>query len=1175
MKNNKHTSIAIKTIAVLLCVTIGYFAGTASLSAQIPATVPASTTAPTTDSASIGTQSAAPTPIAVSTATAAAPAEPPVPTEKIIQLALDKAVELGRAGQYDPALTQLAKLRQDYPDSEPVKRDYIAVLGWAGHDEEATHLYETVAADQPDYVLAAVGHSYRVTKSPEKALAAYRLGLQKYPDSVIFAEGEIRTLADMDKLDEAVARADEDLRLHGNRPEIVAAKADVVQAQIKEAHDKAVEMARNKNYTGALALFRGSLLDAEHTTDVGIRRDYLATLAWAGGHDAEVIAIYQSLKDENQPDFVLGAVAKAYRNQRHFQQSLEVYRKGTQQYPSSDIFAMGEIHVLMDMRKIDEASNKIRAYESVHGTNSELAAIKRDIAQMKINIVRQKAALLARQGQYQQALALLDKAAGKHTKNIGILQDKLAITGWMGGHDQEVVDQYLALKNPNQPAYVLEAVGKAYRNLGKTNEALAVYENGLNRYPTNEGFAVGTIRSLTDAGYIERAIAVANDNLRRNGNRLPVLMAAADAANQYDLNDTLRYYQTAIKIAPKNPDVLRGYIRTSDRLGAPQIALQTIAENPGIVSDTERRQIEGDDAAAFVRLGILEDSESKGDNHYAGTDRAINHIDARIAAWQQEGPDAQINITRARYDRIIALHNRSRMKEVVSEYESLMAEGATPPTFALGAVGDAYLDLHQPEKARDIYLQLLAIEPKNNLVRRQLFYAYVDLGDYKDAYHIADQMVSTGTVWNRAKDEDVPMTDAEHRDAELTAGAARLYFGQVKEADRILLPVIAANQDSPAAQEAAGNLANAHTLPREALSHYQTGVQLAGGQNLSNEVGIANTQLALHNFPEATASVNSLMARYPDNLSVLRAKRDLDVYNMAEFDLYAGYYFQPTTSHNVSGGQAFGIDAKIYSQPFRYNWRLFAGEYFSHQKEPNAEGSIGLSRSTAGVEYRNGDVTANLAPTYNSYHGTSRVGVSGDATYGINDHWTVAGSGELFSRETPLRALNQGVTANMVNAHALWKQDEALSVRFGGGVMPFSDSNFRSEEDADLIARLLTRPYWKLDGLVSLGLDQNSKDENRSYYNPKSDLIALIGARAIETLYQRYSTMWQHSLQITPGAYWQSHFGTDPVIRARYEHRVFFDQTFEAGLGLNFSRQDYDGIAENDYSLTFDLVDHF
>jgi biofilm PGA synthesis protein PgaA len=634
----------------------------------------------------------------------------------------------------------------------------------------------------------------------------------------------------------------------------------------------------------------------------------------------------------------------------------------------------------------------------------------------------------------------------------------------------------------------------------------------------------------------------------------------------------MKYYQAAARIAPENRDVLRGLVFTSDRMGAPQVALKTIEEHPGVVTDAERRQVEGDQLAAEVRLGMVNQDPKA---PYAGTDKAIADLDAKIAEWEAQGPETQENVTRARFDRVIALKNRNRMREAANEYEALTSQGATPPVFVLGAAGDAYMDLHEPEKARDIYLQLLQYEPKNHLVRRQLFYAYVDLGDYKNAYRMADEMLSDGSIWDRSKNVDVPMTPDQHREAELTAGAARLYFGEVSEADVRVLPAVAENPDAPSSHEAMGNLDNAHDHPRAALQEYEAGVQVAGGENLSNEVGAANTQLALHNFPEAQADIQNLMERYPDNASVERANRDWQVHNMAEFDLTAGYAFRPDTSQNVTGGEMFGVEGKIYSPPIDDYWRIFAGEAFAQQKEPDNEGSVGFSRSTLGVEYRNGPLTANLAPTYNAFHSWERIGVAGDASYNINDNWAVAGGGELMSRDTPLRAMNHGITADEVAAHAVWQPDETQSVRFGGAIMPFSDSNLRTSEGVDYTRQMWIRPYWKIEGLASLGLDQNSEDENRSYFNPKSDLMALIGPRVTEVLYQRYSTLWQHSLSLLPGLYWQDHYGTDAAFRARYEHRMFFAETFEAGLGFNYARQSYDGNPENDFSLTLDVVDHF
>src|SRR5262249_6334514 len=158
---------------------------------------------------------------------------------------------------------------------------------------------------------------------------------------------------------------------------------------------------------------------------------------------------------------------------------------------------------------------------------------------------------------------------------------------------------------------------------------------------------------------------------------------------------------------------------------------------------------------------------------------------------------------------------------------------------------------------------------------------------------------------------------------------------------------------------------------------------------------------------------------------------------MAELQVKGEYGFPPQGSR-VSG-QEWGTEALIYSPPINYNWRIFAGELFAHGNEPNNEGQIGYSRSIAGVEYRNFGLTADIAPTFNLYHNSERAGVAGKANYEFNDHWSMFGGGELFSRQTPLRALNAGVTADQGHIGGEWRESESRSDRLSLTVMPYSD----------------------------------------------------------------------------------------------------------------------------------------
>jgi len=1097
-------------------------------------------------------------PVSTSTSSASIPVVTPAPKRPNEDkmgtpawvLERNKAVEAARAGNYDEALPALRDIYKQHGDDIGVVRDYCAVLSWAGHDQESVDIYQTMpAGDQPEFVLLAVGHSYRQLNRPSDALPVYKQGLQTQPDNLDFAIGYARSLLDTNQNDEALTFADDNLQKYGRRQDILLA-----------ADEAAVKMARQKDYKRPLEVL--GRLHKEYGDDAGVARDYTAVLAWSG-RDADAVAVYKTLPGglSDQPDYVLEVIGHSYRNLHRSGEAVAIFQELLKRHPDSLDFAEGYGRSLSESGHPEKALTFAEGDLKKHGRRKEILDTAVDAA-----------AQLARQHKYKQALATMQRLHKKYGDDYQLQLNYMVVLSW-AGQDQDCVNVYQGMRNKQGlPTYAVMAVAHSYRNIKQFEEASNLYQQGLRREPANAEFATGYIRTLTEAGYVEKALEVANDNIARYGKRFPILLAAGDAADQYgETTKALEYYQQAHAISPRNQDALRGLIRTQDRTGAPQAALKLADQNPNIISPSEYRHLQSDDAALMVRYATTQPEGEYG--RYDATDRAIARLDALIAAWQNEGPEAQADVQRARLDRIVAYHNRFRMQEVVSEYNDLVGEGVEIPNYVLSSVGDAYLYLHQPERARDIFLQVLATDPQNYDTRKQLFYAYVECDDYDDAFNTIDQLATDepATVMIDGKSQ----INTRKTTAELIAGEGRLYAGMVREADPIIMPVASSDPNNPAYREALGNLYSAHGWPRKALEEYQQGVVLRGGKDLDNEIGVAETNLRLQNYPQAQAETDDLLQRYPDNTQVNRLSRDEQIHNMAEIRIAAGYDFRPMTERNVTGGEGYGIDTVIYSPPVGSNWRIFAGDYFTHQHEPNNEGSVGYERAMLGAEYRNGPVTVSGAPTFNNYHDSERVGAMAEGSYAFNDYWTLAGRGELFSRDTPLRALNKGTTADEVVAHATWQPDESHSLRFGGNVMPFSDGNTRTGVDAGYSERLFTTPHLAFNGLVDGGESQNSENNDRSYYNPKMDAIGLVGGRLTHIIYEHYYTTWQQSLTIEPGVYWERAYGADAALRMRYEQRVFLDQVFEAGLGVDFSRQSYDGSPENDVGLTLDVTGHF
>ena len=293
----------------------------------------------------------------------------------------DHAAQLARDGKFDEALKILEPIYKSNTNNLTIARDYVAILSWDGRDQDAVTIYETLPAKEPDYVLSAVGHSYRKVNQPEKALAVYRLGLDSYPDSVIFAEGEIRCLADKQDYDSALSKANEDITKHGERGEIVTARQEINQNLLKIAQDKAVSAARAGQYQQGIDALGD--LHTHHPEDLTVTRDYLSVLGWAGNHDDQVISLYEGLPPGDEPDFVLAAAAGSYRRLGKSDKALGIYQQGLSKYLDNVTFTEGIVRCLTDLKKYDDAIAVAREDFGIHGQRPEIVAALQDAERMK------------------------------------------------------------------------------------------------------------------------------------------------------------------------------------------------------------------------------------------------------------------------------------------------------------------------------------------------------------------------------------------------------------------------------------------------------------------------------------------------------------------------------------------------------------------------------------------------------------------------------------------------------------------------------------------------------------------------------------------------------------------------------------------------------------------------
>jgi biofilm PGA synthesis protein PgaA len=797
-----------------------------------------------------------------------------------------------------------------------------------------------------------------------------------------------------------------------------------------------------------------------------------------------------------------------------------------------------------------------------------------------------EAVRMARRGDTAAGLAILERLQREHPADVTIARDRVVVSGW-AGQDDAAVRLYRELPPGPQPAYVIEAAAHAYRNLHQPTDALALYREGSRQYPADAGFVAGEIRSLVDLGEFDQAATLAETALRERGEKFEILLAAGvvEMARNRPV-EALRYDDRALRVDPTSRDAQHDRILAIAQTGAPQVARQLADASPDLLTPAEYRRVQGSEAAALVRWGVLEPpSEAE---RFAASDRALAMLDGLIASWLPLGPDARDDVLRARFDRMVALRDRVRMLDVLVEYYDLRREGAAIPGYSLEAVGDAYLYLHQPEEARDLYRQVLAGDPKNFDARLALFYAYVDLEKFDDAYREVDALDADLDRWLYLKGLRAPIPNPGKDSADLAAASARQFGDQLAEAQRRFEAIGFAAPNNTRYIAGLGNIYAARGWPRLADEEYEIGRWLKPipgpwpPQDLDLEVGEARDTLTLQNYRATEAQAADLTARFPENLEIQRLDRLWDVHNMWELRITGEQAWRSST--NVAGGSGIAIDSQIYTPPIGYDWRLFAGESYAHEEMPNSEGQLLLHRSDVGVEYRHLDLTASLEGDFNAYRkqdpitgsdGEQKLGGVASATWQINDYWQLGGTGELFSHDTPLRALRSGVTADSAAMNLTYRASESRSLQLVTEAMPFSDGNFRSAESATYTERVLAEPRFSIDAVGGLAMSQNSDNQDRHYFNPSEDALASFGAAINQTIYRRYEFIYDHRLVVTPGVYWQSGYGSLGVFSVQYQQRLRINDTFDVGWGVGYGLQPYDGVYENTITLLAHLTCRF
>jgi len=550
---------------------------------------------------------------------------------------------------------------------------------------------------------------------------------------------------------------------------------------------------------------------------------------------------------------------------------------------------------------------------------------------------------------------------------------------------------------------------------------------------------------------------------------------------------------------------------------------------------------------------------------FVGTDAAIADLDRLIATAEGDA----VLLTRLRLDRMVALRERVRMDEVVAEAKALRAEGHELPSYAERALADALLYLKQPKAARDAYAAVVKEDPGNLEARYGLFYAEVESEDFDAAYRTVDRLLADQPPWLHYGGDRSRRANRDYSYAAMTAGLARLYGDQVGEAQDRIEPLVEAAPANADLRRASAAVMAARGWPRAAEREAKVAQSLDPTEPEAEKT-LASLDLDLHRFSEAEARIRELEAVYPEDTQVEQLARQLEAERSALFELEV----RPSWSHGGGtnkAGNELTVSARLWSPPIDDKWRAFVFDDYSYAHP--IEGFVERHHTGAGAEVRLSDVTATAYGTYSTGE-LEKPGGGFTLNWQTNDQLQLGLAGEIFSIETPLRALFEDVTANDVGGHMTYRWHESREVSLSGSYLDFSDGNQRESAGLDFSQRLIDIPHFDLTGRLGMFGSTNSK-QDVAYYSPEHDLTATAGLLAEHVLWRNYDHSLVQAFTLDAGAYAQGGFGTDWIGSVGYEHRWQFNTMTSFHYGVLLMRRVYDGDPEQSVVLTFGLSRRF
>ncbi|MBA4388856.1 MAG: poly-beta-1,6 N-acetyl-D-glucosamine export porin PgaA [Verrucomicrobia bacterium] len=765
-----------------------------------------------------------------------------------------------------------------------------------------------------------------------------------------------------------------------------------------------------------------------------------------------------------------------------------------------------------------------------------------------------RAVALAREGDHDAALNILEKLLKDDDGNLDALNDYILVLSWADRHAEAVASFEGRIGAGSTPVFVVRAAANSYRELRKFDTALDLYNQLLARDKDDVETITGLCLTMVAAGETAKALAMIESILPGAQDKTSLYMAKAEVLwAGKDYLGAAKAFDEIIAISPTNRAAINLKIRVISDMGAQSVAEDAVREYGSLIDPDVRQYVRNNRAALQIRWG---------EPHLA-----TNTLAELLGSGSAE------TRRRAAQDLILALAAMREWRTIVDIFERIENSKAKVPSWIWDSAAAAYLTLQNPKKAVELYRKALELDPRNVNIRMGYFFALMELGDFGTAGDVRDKLERETPEW--IMDRGVLKYNWKKQEVVEGKGLWLAYQDRLAEAQQHFESMLEIAPGNTASRSGLAQIQAWRGWPGSSLRNIDISLNMAGIDPLSRPTYVEEREVparitraadlnACYYKQESRVLAAELIRRNPMNLHAKSLTEDLDVEDSISIS-FDGY----VTSENPGIGEKYAsarITMPVTSSLDIYGLWLF--------RDNSLDGvSHMLRRAGAGIDY---DVFRALSigiQGSDDYVTRDEEGLSARLSWRANDLLTLEAGHDTRSLDLPLRARAGGVSGNRTDAALTFRNSESFLYRLRYALGDLDDGNENTSMGLSLEEWVFTRASFRIRLKEEVSRVQNSETAV-AYFSPRWANTVAISPVIEHVPYRRYGSVFAHRLILGGGFFEQVDFGRDFIWDLRYEHDYMLGKRTTLLWGLNRSRRYYDGEPADvsSFYLTFRQV---